>query len=484
MLLKHLYDFAVSRKLLDDLAFAPKAVRWIIELDADGVLLGAGPQATGDDKRGKEFSCPQTTRPKVAGGVSEFLADGLAAVFGLDPDPEAVMPERKRADRDVNNARKREDFWRQINEASVLTKQPSLQALLRFSGQLGTTPPPFLRWGKPAEGSGKSAWWLRTASGGEVRLGPENFTFRINGELLVEDQTIRQFWREQHANEVRAARGGFPKGLCLISGRSEQALAPTHNPKIQGVPNTDSFGAALVSFDKDAFRSYGFEKSMNAPASDEVATAYCVGLNWLVGHSEHSLRIGSTCLCFWTRESKAAGNLFSLLLSRPDSKSVRDFIKDAWSGISRDLAKKDEFFTITLAGNPGRITVRHWLQLPLDQAIQNFHDWFADLELNAPLKPEPTAGRKPKAASKVTEFHSLSVYRLAGCTAPLTLKGGRLIPDYEKLQPEMSAQLYRAALEGSTPPVSLLTPILNQLHSKLVRDENYQLLYDQSLFAL
>ena len=93
MLLKHLYDFAVSRHLLDDLAFSPKAVRWIIELDNTGNLLGSGPQATGDDKRGKEFSCPQTTRPKVAGGVSEFLADGITAVFGLDPDPDAPMTE-------------------------------------------------------------------------------------------------------------------------------------------------------------------------------------------------------------------------------------------------------------------------------------------------------------------------------------------------------------------------------------------------------
>ena len=50
--------------------------------------------------------------------------------------------------------------------------------------------------------------------------------------------------------------------------------------------------------------------------------------------------------------------------------------------------------------------------------------------------------------------------------------------------PDVSAQLYRAALEGSAPPVSLLRPILNQLHSKLVRDENYTLLYDQSRFAL
>lgn len=486
MLLKHLYDFAVSRKLLDDLAFAPKSVRWIIELDADGNLLGAGPQATGDDKRGKEFSCPQTTRSKVAGGVSEFLADGLTAVFGLDPDPDAVMPEKKRVDRNANNARKREDFWQQLTEASTQTKHAGLEAVRRFSAGFGAAPPPFLRWGKPAEGksSDKSAWWLRTASGSEVRLGPENFTFRVNGELLIENQAIRQHWRELHSVEVRDARAGCARGLCLISGRENQPITPTHNPKIQGVPNTDSFGAALVSFDKDAFRSYGFEKSLNAPTSEEAATAYCVALNWLLGRPEHSLRIGSACLCFWTRESESAGNLFSQLLNRPDPKSVRDFIKDAWSGISRDLAKRDEFFTVTLAGNPGRITVRHWLQQPLDQAIENFHDWFADLELNVPSKPEVKLGKKPKATGKTTEFHPLSVYRLAGCTAPLTSKAGRLIPDYEKLQPDVSVQLYRAALEGSAPAVSLLTPILNQLHSKLVRDENYQLLYDQSRFAL
>ena len=176
MLLKHLYDFAVSRKLLDDLAFAPKAVRWIIELDASGNLIGEGPQVTGDDKRGKEFNCPQTTRPKVAGGVSEFLADGLTAVFGLDPDPDAVMSEKKRADRDVNNVRKREDFWRQINEASALTKHVGLEAARRFFNQIGTAQPPFLRWGKApdAKESSKSAWWLHSASGSEVRLGPEN----------------------------------------------------------------------------------------------------------------------------------------------------------------------------------------------------------------------------------------------------------------------------------------------------------------------
>ncbi|MCK6501738.1 MAG: type I-C CRISPR-associated protein Cas8c/Csd1, partial [Nitrospira sp.] len=320
MLLKHLYDFAQSRKLLDDLAFSPKAVRWIVELDTSGNLLGKGPQMTGDDKRGKEFSCPQTTRPKVAGGVAEFLADGLTAVFGLDPDPGVPLPEAKRASRDTNNTAKQTDFWRQIEEAARMTAHPGLRSLLAFRDGLPILVPQIFRWGtapdpKPAA---KPVWWLRAASGDEVRLGPENFTFRVNGELLLENESIRQFWRDQHAREVDGARGGYSRGLCLVSARENQPLAPTHNPKIKGVPNTQSFGAAIVSFDKPAFGSYGFDQSLNAPTSEDAATAYCVALNTLLGRDDHSLRLGQTSLCFWARHTESAGNLFTRLLNRPD----------------------------------------------------------------------------------------------------------------------------------------------------------------------
>jgi CRISPR-associated protein Csd1 len=89
MLLTLLNDFADSRRLLDDLAFSPKAVRWIISLDSDGNLIGAGPRETaGEKNRGMEYSAPQTSRVKNAGGVAEFLADNLTGLFGLDADPE------------------------------------------------------------------------------------------------------------------------------------------------------------------------------------------------------------------------------------------------------------------------------------------------------------------------------------------------------------------------------------------------------------
>jgi CRISPR-associated protein Csd1 len=64
MLLKLLYDFAISKKLLDDTAFVLKPVRWIIQLDNDGQLIDDGLVETfvNEDKKAHEFSIPKTTR--------------------------------------------------------------------------------------------------------------------------------------------------------------------------------------------------------------------------------------------------------------------------------------------------------------------------------------------------------------------------------------------------------------------------------------
>ncbi|MBM9537324.1 type I-C CRISPR-associated protein Cas8c/Csd1 [Desulfobulbus alkaliphilus] len=472
MLLKHFYDYAQSRNLLADLAFAPKAVRWIIDLDTVGNCLGV--VEVGDGKRGQDYSCPQTTRNKNAGGVAEFLADGITAIFNCDTDP---VPKKKRTenqekDRQKNNLIKHEDFWEQVEVAATETKHPGLLALRTFCQKLAVSDAPILQFGKPtgAKADAKSAWLLRV-SGEEKKLGAENFTFRVDGELLIENSTIRDWWRAQYTAEVNTARRNTTRGLCMVTGYLNQPIALTHTPKIEGVPNT-SFGATIVSFDKDAFTSYGFDQSLNAPTSDEAATAYCTALNHMIEKEETSLRIGQTIFCFWAVQNKAAGGRFAQLLNKPDPQSVRSFLVSPWAGIARDLAKKDTFLAVTLAGNKGRVVVRHWLQQSLEQAIGNFQKWFADLEIHVP--PKTQTAKKPINVDKQTECNPLSVYWLANTT----------VRETKDLPPEFPTQLYRAALENTAPSPLLIKPILAQLQSRLLRDENYSLIYDQSRFAL
>jgi len=45
------------------------------------------------------------------------MVDGITAVFGLDPEPEKKLTAKQRQARDATNAKKHEDFWRQIEEA-------------------------------------------------------------------------------------------------------------------------------------------------------------------------------------------------------------------------------------------------------------------------------------------------------------------------------------------------------------------------------
>jgi len=505
MLLKHLYDYAQSRNLLTDLAFAPKAVRWIIDLDAAGNYLGI--VETGDGKRGQEFSCPRILGAKTGGGMAEFLVDGITAIWGYESDPEKKRTEKEEQDSQKNNALKHKNFWEQIEAATVATNHLGLSALRTFRQKLAANSAAILHYGKPAAAkSDVNPAWLLNVSGGEKKLGPENFTFRVDGKLLVENGVIRDWWRKLYVTNVEEDSTGkdgkcpvtdskcqkncgkgrckLTTGLCLVTGDkypNAQPLAIRHNPKITGIPNTGS-GGALVSFDKPAYASYGFGKSLNAPVSENAAVAYCTALKHLVENEETSLSIGQTVLCFWATQTRPASGSFARLLNKPDPQSVRNFLVSPWAGIERELAKKDTFLAVTLAGNRGRIVVRHWLQQTLEQAIENFRNWFSDLEIQAP--PKPQTSKNPKKTDKQTEFNPLSIYWLANALPPLKRDKGAMKPDMAKLHSEVPSQLYRAALEGSAPSISLITPILNQFRSRLLGDENYKLIYDHSRFAL
>ena len=466
MLLQHLNDFANSRKLLDDLAFRPKAVRWIITLNDAGNLEGRGLVETeGEKRRGKEFDCPQTMGAKNSGGMAEFIADNITAVFGLDTDPEKSMPENTREKRNRNNRCKYDNFWKQIEQACEETDSQALRCLLNFKPK-PEQDPSFLRWGVSSEAKPEEdpTWWITKADGQEVRLGPDNFSFRVGGQLLLEDEThIRPFWRKQFEKENKDRTEDAPRGLCLVTGESNRPLALTHNPKVQGVPNTMS-GAALVSYEKSApaFSSYGFRQSLNAPTSIQAATAYCTALNWMLRREDHSIRLGQASCCFWTQNETDATSSWGALLKQADPKAVADFLKSPWGGREREILQREQFHAVTLAGNSGRVAVRHWMQVTLDSAEKNLRRWFRDLQLK-PLRPP--SGKK--------KMSPLALFRLACAT----------VREAKDLQPEVTAQLFRAALEGTAPSLTLLHPVLNRLRVDITRDGGMALL-NHSRFAL
>lgn len=97
--------------------------------------------------------------------------------------------------------------------------------------------------------------------------------------------------------------------VCLVTGRT--AVSSRTHPPIRGIrSNSGKDADSIVSFNLNAFTSYGHEQGDNAPVSEAAAFAYTTALNrFLEKDSGHRIQIGDASVVFWadaTDANKAA----------------------------------------------------------------------------------------------------------------------------------------------------------------------------------
>ena len=498
MLLKALYDFAVSHKLLDDLAFKKDTpVRFIISLDSEGRCLGVTDTAVPPDrKKGALFSTPKSSRPNNSGLVSDFLIDEISAVFELNTAPEKTQNARET----VKLAGKHGDFWQQVHQAATRPELALLlEPVLKFYASFQQHPftlwtAPFLSglpWlslkDKPTrDGKGKLAWEVSCFSNTTVDLGTDLFTFEVNGVRLLDDDRIRAYWLEAYQAESAASEEASERGVCLVTGEENVPLARTHTPMVTGFPPpAHTAGAGFVSGEGPAFRSYGLDRALNAPTSIIASKAYLRALKHMVGQEDHSYKLGPATLIWWT--DRTAFPLRSRL--RPNAMEVAAFMKSAWSGQERESRQLEKFTSVTLAAAGPRLVVKDWIQITVGEAEENFGQWFKDLEID-PIDYGPSSqvarpsGRTRRSATTEApnEYLPYSIFNLANTTIRPNAEGRY---ETEDLKPGFLSALYSAALQGRDKPLplSLLKPLLERFRARIVKDSSIAL-REQSRFAL
>ena len=200
-----------------------------------------------------------------------------------------------------------------------------------------------------------------------------NIVFSLKNEMewLHERSSIKRIWLGHLAGEEGA------NGLCLVTGE-QTAIARLH-PSVKGVAGAQGSGASLVSFDKDAFRSFGKERGANAPVSERAAFAYTTSLNTLLERgSRQRIRIGDTTTLFWADASgnetraRAAEDLFSMLSDPPTDEQEAVKVRDKLAAVEqgRPLAEVEpeldgedtRFFVLGLAPNAARLSIRFWYE--------------------------------------------------------------------------------------------------------------------------
>ena len=200
-----------------------------------------------------------------------------------------------------------------------------------------------------------------------------------------------------------------------------------------------------------------------------AAAAYALALNELLANEDTHLNLGPLSVCFWAKAVPQAARQFNLLLSKAHPDQVHEFLRGPFAGVEREVLKRDRLYTVALSGNAGRVVVQHWIDQTLDEAVRHFAQWWADLEIVPVVALTAEMKQKKAQANPPTEP---SAWPLAiGNLARVSLRRSKEQKD-EKLVSERVVQLYRAALEGTAPPVTLLKPILDEFQSALVKNDD------------
>ncbi len=283
----------------------------------------------------------------------------------------------------------------------------------------------------------------------------ENLVFRLEGDTGPDGQP-RLLHDRPAARALLAGTGSVKEtGLCLVTGE-DAPLARLH-PAIKGVQGAQSSGASLVSFNLDAFTSYGKEQGENAPVSEAAAFAYGTALNALLARgSNHSLRIGDTTVAFWaeTPDPAQARTVDAFLLGAlnpPDEADQTARLRATLESIAAgrgsappEFAPETRVFILGLAPNAARLSLRFWRPGTLGDFARNITRFWDDLAL------EPPAWSRPPAAWSLLYETAIRV-------------GGK--PKADTIPPRLGGDLMRAVLSGGDYPRTLLAAVVQRIRA-------------------
>jgi len=298
------------------------------------------------------------------------------------------------------------------------------------------------------------------------------FVIEVDGTFLHKNPRVQLVWDEMNSSQTPDEKSVVAP--CLVSGRVEK-IAKTHQ-KIKGVTNAQSAGASLISFNEDAFCSYGKEQSFNAPISESSMFKYTTVLNYLLDPvNRNRLLIGDTTTVFWAdshndvcedlasfffdpREEQPAGKENLLPPARVADKKILQLVGDILAKVrtgqllqERDLGidpEKTNFFILGLSPNNARLAVRYWYQDSFGNFITRVARHHLDMEI-----VRDDAGP-----------HYISVYRLLKETIPQSSTD-------KSASPLLGGLLMRAILGNAPYPVQMYNAILCRVNVE--RSINY-----------
>lgn len=282
----------------------------------------------------------------------------------------------------------------------------------------------------------------------------QNVVFALESERR--ERFIHQ--RDAAGALVASIRSGGEKNevACLVTGN----LAPIArlHPAIKGVWGGQVAGGSIVSFNLDAFTSYGHEQGDNAPISEAAAFAYTTALNrFLERGSKHRIQIGDASTVFWADasdrklEDEAEGLFFGMFSNddigadEEEAKKIGILLERLRKGeqiesLAPQLSEGVHFHALGLAPNAARISIRFYNANDFGVLAKNYQRFIDDMRI------EPS-WREP--------YPPLWRY----------LRETAVLGKSENVPPNLAGEWMRAILGGTRYPLTLLSAVLSRIRA-------------------
>lgn len=402
--------------------FSAEKIGFLISLNEDGSIAHVVDlrDGTGKKKVARLLPVPASFKRPGITPRSFFLWDNTAYVLGVSANEAKGVEARHKAFQDLHM------------ELLKASDDEGLIALRKFISSW--TPNTFIKLGWPDD------------------MKDQNVIFALERErkhrFLHQREAAKAIWEQHFADGART------QAVCLVTGQ----VAPVArlHPAIKGVWGGQVAGGSIVSFNLDAFTSYGHEQGDNAPVSEAAAFAYTTALNrFLERDSGHRIQIGDASVVFWADASDmaAASEAESLFVAFIDpaaddaaaSKTVGIQLARIRAGehltqVAPELEAGVRFYVLGLAPNAARLSIRFFFEDSFGTLTRNYQRFVADMH----IEPAPRDGYPP-------------LWRYLRETAVLGKS--------ENVPPNLAGEWMRAILGGTRYPLTLLAAVLTRIRA-------------------
>ena len=418
------YELLAAEGKLPKSGYCTAKVSYALNLAEDGAVLGVVnlKQTARRGKKEVEVASEREVPEQVTRSVNiaaNFLCDNSTYLLGID---KKGKPERSLECFEAS---------RKLHETVLKdANTPAAEAVLGF----------FQSWEpeKAAEHPALKEKLEEILTGG-------NLIFMINGgDFAQDDPEIRRAWEN-----YRDSQDPGERMVCLVTGKNEP-VAVLHG-KIKGVAGAQTAGANLVSFNANAYESYGRDggQGLNAPVGQHAAFAYATALNHLLSDREHRISIGDTTVVYWAESPKPVyQDIFTAMLSPQNENQNRlldDIMKRMEQGkpAADDISSHTPFYILGLAPSAARLSVRFFLHDSFGNFTEHIKQHYKDLDI----------------AHAPQDFPYLTLYWLLLETVNPNSRN-------KAASPLMSGEVLRSILLGLPYPQSLQSAVMLRIRAE------------------